>query len=77
MAQSGGSLRGGVANLMEQPAVLMSPGIALLLPSNSACTRSKILNRLVNYLHLFFIHTATVHFDFRECSVDLKQIRSR
>jgi hypothetical protein len=42
-----------------------------------ACTWSKILNRLVNYLHLFFIHTATVHFDFRESSVDLKQIRSR
>jgi hypothetical protein len=32
---------------------------------------------LVNHLHLFFIHPATVHFDFRESSVDLTKIRRR
>ena len=34
-------------------------------------------HRLINHLHLFFIHTATVHFDFRESSVDLTKIRRR
>ena len=32
---------------------------------------------LVNHLHLFFIHPATVHFDFRDSSVDLTKIRGR
>src|SRR6266404_1551589 len=32
---------------------------------------------LVNHLHLFFIHPATVHFDFRDGSVDLTKIRRR
>jgi len=32
---------------------------------------------LVNDLHLFFIHPATVHFDWNESSVDLTKIRRR
>ena len=32
---------------------------------------------MVNHLHLFFIHPATVHFDFRDSSVDLPKIRRR
>ena len=33
--------------------------------------------RLVNHLHLFFIHPATVHFDFRDSGVELTKIRRR
>ena len=32
---------------------------------------------LVNHLHLFFIHPATVHFDSRDSSVDLTKVRRR
>jgi len=32
---------------------------------------------LVNRLHSFLIHPATVHLDFRESSFDLKKIRRR
>ena len=32
---------------------------------------------LVNHLHLFFIHPATVHLDFRDSRVDLTKIRRR
>jgi hypothetical protein len=32
---------------------------------------------LVNCLHSFFIHPATVYFDFRESTVDLTKIRRR
>ena len=32
---------------------------------------------LVNRLHSFFIHPATVHFDFRESSFHLTKIRRR
>ena len=33
--------------------------------------------RLINYLHLFFIHTATMHFDLREIRFELMNVRRR
>jgi hypothetical protein len=33
--------------------------------------------RLVNHLHLLFIHPATVHLDFRDSRVDLAKISRR
>ena len=47
---------------------------ALIGDALAATVRSRCL---VNDPHLFFIHTATVHLDFRERSVDLPKIRRR
>jgi hypothetical protein len=45
-----------------------------LMGTNACDNRSRCL---VNRLHSFFIHPATVHFDFRESSFDLPKIRGR
>jgi hypothetical protein len=34
-------------------------------------------HRLINHLHLFFIHTATMHFDLREIRFELMNVRRR
>jgi len=46
--------------------------------SNTSTTLRDHWSRcLVNHPHLFFIHPATVHFDFRASGVDLTNIRRR
>ena len=46
-------------------------------PRTSTTLSKHWSRRLVNHLHLFFIHPATLHFDFRNRSVDLTKIRGR
>jgi hypothetical protein len=46
-----------------------------MLPGMQAADSNYRLRCLVNRLHSFFIHPATVHFDFRESSLDLTKIR--
>jgi hypothetical protein len=43
----------------------------------SSSLSGQVLSRLVHHLHLFFVHTATVHSYFGESSVDLTQVCNR
>jgi hypothetical protein len=48
-----------------------------MLPGVQAADSYYRSHCLVNRLHSFFIHPATVHFDFRESSFYLTKIRRR
>ena len=50
-------------------------GVGIGVAQDNSCNNWSLC--LVNRVHSFFIHPATVHFDFRESSFDLPKIRGR
>jgi hypothetical protein len=75
-------LRGALAYVRFTPEsghVQCTSACPLWANSGHRPTRSpgEVLILLVNLLHLHFIHTATVHCDFREFRFYLAQIRGR